>query len=1412
MKTKDKQLRSSIFRICRPAVILLMLCLALLLTPQVSAENDNINENYNLIEQYSSLLGEEINYYTELDTTAVKGISKSVTEVINRYRKELLDLQSHEDADTRLLEREIALAYTKGVSAGRLSWIYYYNTAEISEPESLAELETVYRQLSQEIDAAKDSTVLEPETNGLCNSLNYAVYKEKLNNLYVEGDSVFSKAIISGAIEDIEYISSPDIFGQGYSAVFDKAAADLILQRGRDGLSSQMTKILELVCPDEDLISNDHTSLLVYKLQNASALSEMNEAMRVAIRDLTALPESQSYSYIYINKLNTAVTETALRASTAGKAGDFFPLFKSYTLDRAKAQTKDDIAQILLANGEENEELKRIETLFNKDGAIIDLCENTEELIAERSRAEYRKQLYSEMISAKDKLAIIIGPYDTSAFLERIDKQYSTSTEELDALSKAAEGFVENCNKSLESAKSGFTAITNEAKAERFLQDNKQIIKKSLDQMSVSDEFPLRSALTSYISLPQAVREILNGQINSLVEKYKSVLNSKIRSLCKNDAFYLDICEKICVEMSALPSNDIAVFYNNCDLVFNKADVLCEIVSYYREICAESTYQSYTDDEKKSLSALCSDAADQLKGIDISDSSALDTHLTSVFKNTIISIDRINQYARVRAAARGSTSLSVEKLLVNAQSVINASSDRTEMIAHADNAVFKIERVLTVETVISNSEKAQYIIQEMKFLTPEEKILYSGKIDSLKKNMADQAGVAENITVLSFVWTSFTEELADINADANSLDLGRAITNYTDLIEKELDALKTELGGMAHISAQRRDELIASLVSLVAKFKTDAAAAADSGAVASVYTASLEQMAAVQLAASKENLEGYKLTISAELDKLDDNTEIYSETRIEEIRAIIEIYKQKLSACPSIADCSALLDTAKAEAAKVNDLLDDAKEAAAAALAKALEECRAASSLYSAENLALTERLCNEALNKISEYKSISDIDALNSYLAEAIALIKAVRRDIAYSAGSSSAMTNDGAAYPLGYDLSKGYWGSVYASDGIMSDAVLSIGTSDISSKSSELQKLIRKAAKNGSLSVTGNADDETLRLLRHCVISLGLNVELSPTDPSVNSYTLSMLLPSDLSDENILGLAFTDSQGNVEFYPISQKDMLITARLTHFSEYYLLCERTVDLTALIVFLMILLVFEIVIFCFVLFLRYKRRRKETDMLPPSFMYSFTPMPLTFALRVKPEGGVGLVLTLTVAALALACGTAFLLRAELPFLRPKKRDGETRSANIVPAEPKALAKKDSPRLKKSHSYLLHAGEEHGDASVGCAVMTEEDEDIIYEEEPSDICSEPLDEASALHRAEVNLDVIAQKFREGDLVDLAALKRKRLVSRRTDYVKILARGALTKPFIVEAQDFSRAAEEMLKAVGGEAIRVEVKKDK
>ena len=66
---------------------------------------------------------------------------------------------------------------------------------------------------------------------------------------------------------------------------------------------------------------------------------------------------------------------------------------------------------------------------------------------------------------------------------------------------------------------------------------------------------------------------------------------------------------------------------------------------------------------------------------------------------------------------------------------------------------------------------------------------------------------------------------------------------------------------------------------------------------------------------------------------------------------------------------------------------------------------------------------------------------------------------------------------------------------------------------------------------------------------------------------------------------------------------------------------------------------------------------------------------------------------------------------------------------------------------------------------------------------------------------INLDMLSKHFDDGDVVDLESLKEKKLISAKTDYIKVLARGVLDKKLIVKADDFSLQAVKMIVLMGG-----------
>lgn len=68
---------------------------------------------------------------------------------------------------------------------------------------------------------------------------------------------------------------------------------------------------------------------------------------------------------------------------------------------------------------------------------------------------------------------------------------------------------------------------------------------------------------------------------------------------------------------------------------------------------------------------------------------------------------------------------------------------------------------------------------------------------------------------------------------------------------------------------------------------------------------------------------------------------------------------------------------------------------------------------------------------------------------------------------------------------------------------------------------------------------------------------------------------------------------------------------------------------------------------------------------------------------------------------------------------------------------------------------------------------------------------------------VNLASIEERFENGAVVDIPALKESGLVKKELDGVKVLGRGDITKKLTVQVNAFSKSAKEKIEAAGGVA---------
>lgn len=111
-------------------------------------------------------------------------------------------------------------------------------------------------------------------------------------------------------------------------------------------------------------------------------------------------------------------------------------------------------------------------------------------------------------------------------------------------------------------------------------------------------------------------------------------------------------------------------------------------------------------------------------------------------------------------------------------------------------------------------------------------------------------------------------------------------------------------------------------------------------------------------------------------------------------------------------------------------------------------------------------------------------------------------------------------------------------------------------------------------------------------------------------------------------------------------------------------------------------------------------------------------------------------------------------------------------------------------------------------SEATKLMSDEDAKMLVEEEvvPGDeAISTVYQYSNKAVKDIINIDVISANFKPGEYVNLETLKEHKLIGKKTTYVKVLARGYINKPLIVEADAFSIEAIKMIVLTGGRVIR-------
>ncbi len=621
------------------------------------------------------------------------------------------------------------------------------------------------------------------------------------------------------------------------------------------------------------------------------------------------------------------------------------------------------------------------------------------------------------------------------------------------------------------------------------------------------------------------------------------------------------------------------------------------------------------------------------------------------------------------------------------------------------------------------------------------------------------------------------------NAENERIYLAREAAK--DKLEASRDAALGKLGELKYLSDEESEAAKAEISDAYSLALGAIEAEESVDGINSKLTEGENAIDAVVSEASLLNTENARGAIKNELKEKFDSyaEEDYSE---DNYKAITDAYNNAVAALDagkSIGDFLAARDTAFRLMSSVVSEFDAAKLAAKKELTDAYNKFSESSDRYSEENLAKLTEIYQHTLAEIDSFDKNKGAEALTKTVGERIKLMRDVRVDWVGS-GNIGASSGSSADYPAGHDPSADrLWGVVSGSEGLYFDISLSITEKDIQ-KSHKTS--LKEALEKSLISYVGDnplTNEDIAKILGDSDIKAVYDIKLIREgeiwSDFAGRYTVRILLPKSMRDINGLRAVYISEDGSAEYYDAKRDGAFLVFETTHFSEFIIVGEKTVNLLPIIIVLGVLAVAEAACAAVLTYISRKGKRET--------LAAFAPAPILSV--IAPKGAVAWIIILAAADIALGVYIAACVVRMLKARAPEEaaEEPEPTQADFGEELPEEIP---APVLTIEPMESVSA--EEADALVPDSSV----EEIIVKENSPEIVRGK--------KAFVNVDTISEHFEAGETVTLGALKEKKLVPSNVCYLKVLARGVIDKPLTVKAQSFSANAVKMIALTGGSAV--------
>ncbi len=1400
--------------------LLTFLSLALLLSVgliKVSAASNMYDSNVNNAKEAVKILEEEKDVYR---TKAIQNdysteIAQKVNTLINSYSLTITNMPETEPDQTVDLSDDIAAEREKAIHVSKLAWIIYAHyekdiCKENANEETLLN-DKVYMEFlkyKKEIDATASEAAVKAKINDNCNALLKFVFQENLDILRTSGTEDYGiKQRINADELSINALVAYDIDALEYYAIYNETLHFVTVRRAYADADRELKQVISALGvssqsqPVKDFIDG---------MTALNSIDDVNNALGTAVSALIALriPESEGFIGNFKNKLLTDCSNKVNEACDKETdeygntlIADLSAVFENIDLKEYCARKKDEV-DALVPRLERDSVQRNIIKSYTDDNGFLDNCNDKTSLDFEAQRARLRINLYDNYTLKYKSIETDLDETGNTTILQNAASIYTTADSKIVGIDRNYTYAKEQCDTLYEEANTDLDELVHQAKALKYLHKHNNILNEETPQtITVGDRGTLETAISDYTALTPETQEYLKDTKKDLNAKYKALTVIEIKNnadpqsddtqalISATEALSVDLAPS---ELKALADDNVL-----------RATALGTLQNKYDEITSDSQYGEYDTDTKNALSNDYTDASNKILGSVATNDQTLAEALNAINAESDLNMEKHAAIGKIRLAANGCELDDVKATVTQAEADILADENANDVHATRDTAIFRIESQKQAAEMRKAIASLKDKIDSLPALDSNAKASLKGEADALLSDCNDAAN-ANDRNALNSIVSEFTDKLSDLEAKAENDALLEGKRQAIEAVNNAASSAKEKIDGYGFIDYENK-ETSTTLKDDIDGISSNFEAAANDASVGwdelnNLKSTALENIEKAVSDADSAERSGAKESVKDSINGAFATPEHYSDTNKSKIEDIIDDAADDLEHAVSVSELIAIRDETLAKIAKIPTLLDEAKLASLAKLERVYVSLKEDIHCYSETVWSEIQEIYDHTVAELDLLSKFEELLKATSLADERCTLMQSKKRDKVYT--DDGLLASSSTAYPNGYDtIRNGYAGSLTANENIPFDATFSV----FPFSNPNAQELIRKAVKDKLVILPeGQAyNKQIVRKLRGCNVLSALDIAYSASSNGINgTYTVTLILPNGFDTEDLLGAVYIRSDGSIEFFECSVRGNTVTFDVPHFSSFYLVSEKTVNLMPLIITLSILLLAEAVAIAILVIRRIKRTKAVA-------VASVMPiLPFTVLTKLIPAGALPLSIVLGVLVLCAGGTIAWLVINELKNKAPVKEKETEEVPEPLPepipvpaiAEPEpvpvpAIAEPEPTPVLDTVS-VDEANDLMSDADAQAAI-----ESITPEELPPAVYS------SHGKKYEVNIDVISSAFSAEETVSLDSLKEKGLVPKSAKAVKVLARGTLDKPLTVIAQDFSTAAVKMITLTGGHAILVD-----